>query len=530
MINMLNNYFLILELSRYLNKNISGKNITEIFSQEKNKLVISLSDNASLEFSADNELIYLVAKKDYSKSKKNYINLFQEIYGEQIKNIYCVENERAICFVLGNDYKLIFTFIPNKANVYILKNDVIENVFKNRLRYVEKTYRQIFEKKLTKSGLIFNNVKDYLKSNYYLFGKNYTAYVLKILNIKENDAFNDDIKNKIDFEFEKLIKSFTKPEYLIYKSEAEINPSLVNLNPGTEFVSSKYNDINELINDYLKYSFQGQRLTSVKEHLTDNFEKISLNIEKKIKSIEKQIENSENSLLYKTYGDIILSNSGKISKGDKIYESIDESAKERIRIPLNPALKASDNAQKYYDKYKRQKNSILLLQNKMKALRLEKEENDRKFKEIELNTEFKELKKMEKKQITEEEDETTGLFRKFILNESFEVWVGKNSASNDLLTMRYSAQNDLWFHVRGASGSHTVLKKNNKNEIPDKKIIETAASIAAYYSKARNATSVPVAYCERKFVKKKKGFKEGSVVMEREKVIFVKPTLPGDVS
>jgi predicted ribosome quality control (RQC) complex YloA/Tae2 family protein len=150
----------------------------------------------------------------------------------------------------------------------------------------------------------------------------------------------------------------------------------------------------------------------------------------------------------------------------------------------------------------------------MKALRLEKEENDRKFKEIELNTEFKELKKMEKKQITEEEDETTGLFRKFILNESFEVWVGKNSASNDLLTMRYSAQNDLWFHVRGASGSHTVLKKNNKNEIPDKKIIETAASIAAYYSKARNATSVPVAYCERKFVKKKKGFKEGSVVME----------------
>jgi predicted ribosome quality control (RQC) complex YloA/Tae2 family protein len=90
---------------------------------------------------------------------------------------------------------------------------------------------------------------------------------------------------------------------------------------------------------------------------------------------------------------------------------------------------------------------------------------------------------MEKKQITEEEDETTGLFRKFILNESFEVWVGKNSASNDLLTMRYSAQNDLWFHVRGASGSHTVLKKNNKNEIPDKKIIETAASIAAYYSK-----------------------------------------------
>jgi predicted ribosome quality control (RQC) complex YloA/Tae2 family protein len=70
------------------------------------------------------------------------------------------------------------------------------------------------------------------------------------------------------------------------------------------------------------------------------------------------------------------------------------------------------------------------------------------------------------------------------------------------------------------------LKVSDKKNPPDKKNIETAASIAAYYSKARNASNVPVAYCERKYVKKKKGFKEGSVIMEREKVIFVKPGLP----
>jgi predicted ribosome quality control (RQC) complex YloA/Tae2 family protein len=125
------------------------------------------------------------------------------------------------------------------------------------------------------------------------------------------------------------------------------------------------------------------------------------------------------------------------------------------------------------------------------------------------------------------QDETSR-FRKFVLNEKFEVWVGKDSISNDLLTTKHTAQNDLWFHVRGASGSHTVLKVHNKKESIDKKIIETAASIAAYYSKARNASHVPVAYCEKKFVKKKKGMKAGSVIMEREKVIFVKPGLPED--
>jgi len=68
---------------------------------------------------------------------------------------------------------------------------------------------------------------------------------------------------------------------------------------------------------------------------------------------------------------------------------------------------------------------------------------------------------------------------------------------------------------------------NNKTLKPDKEIVRIAASIAAYYSKARNASNVPVAYCERKYVKKTKGLKQGSVIMEREKIVNVKPEIPG---
>jgi predicted ribosome quality control (RQC) complex YloA/Tae2 family protein len=117
-------------------------------------------------------------------------------------------------------------------------------------------------------------------------------------------------------------------------------------------------------------------------------------------------------------------------------------------------------------------------------------------------------------------------FRIFRIHEKFSVWVGKDSVSNDLLTMKHSNQFDLWFHVRGASGSHTILKFDDKNVVPDKSLILKAASVAAYYSKARNARNVPVAYCERKYVRKKKGFKSGAVVMEKEKVVFVNPGLP----
>lgn len=118
-------------------------------------------------------------------------------------------------------------------------------------------------------------------------------------------------------------------------------------------------------------------------------------------------------------------------------------------------------------------------------------------------------------------------FRIFQLEGGFEVWVGKNSTANDLLTFKYTKQNDLWFHVRGTSGSHTVLKLPDgyDDKIP-KEIIETAAGICAYYSKAKNAKIVSVAYTEAKFVQKYKGAKSGSVSIKGEKVVKVNPRIP----
>ena len=106
------------------------------------------------------------------------------------------------------------------------------------------------------------------------------------------------------------------------------------------------------------------------------------------------------------------------------------------------------------------------------------------------------------------------------------MWVGKSSANNDLLTTKYAKPNDLWFHARGASGSHTVLKISGRSEPPPKEAIRQAAGIAAYYSKMRNAANVPVAYCERKYVRKPKHVPEGTVHLEREEIIFVQPRLP----
>lgn len=131
--------------------------------------------------------------------------------------------------------------------------------------------------------------------------------------------------------------------------------------------------------------------------------------------------------------------------------------------------------------------------------------------------------------IEENEQKELSRIRIFKLKDGFEVWVGKDSAANDLLTMRYSKQNDLWFHVKGTSGSHTVLKIPENIEVIPKDIINIAASVCAYYSKAKNAKVVKVSYTQVKYVQKYKGARSGSVVIKNEKTIKAVPKLPDEL-
>ncbi|NWG28118.1 MAG: DUF814 domain-containing protein, partial [Ignavibacteriaceae bacterium] len=108
----------------------------------------------------------------------------------------------------------------------------------------------------------------------------------------------------------------------------------------------------------------------------------------------------------------------------------------------------------------------------------------------------------------------------------YKVFVGKDSKSNDLLTTRFAKQNDYWFHARGSSGSHVVLRVENTKETISKNILKKAAALAAYHSKAKTAGIVPVAYTLKKYVVKKKGDPSGTVRLLREDVLLVKPEIP----
>jgi predicted ribosome quality control (RQC) complex YloA/Tae2 family protein len=107
----------------------------------------------------------------------------------------------------------------------------------------------------------------------------------------------------------------------------------------------------------------------------------------------------------------------------------------------------------------------------------------------------------------------------------YTVLAGRTDADNDRLSLKIARPHDWWFHVRGLPGSHVVLQVGKRPE-PDKSVLEQAAAIAAWHSKARNGGITAVSYTQARNVRKPRGEKSGTVTIQKDRVLKVRPGLP----
>ena len=125
-----------------------------------------------------------------------------------------------------------------------------------------------------------------------------------------------------------------------------------------------------------------------------------------------------------------------------------------------------------------------------------------------------------------EEARAEGPGRRFVLPGDWEVRVGRSNSENDELTHRFARPEDIWLHASGVPGSHVVLRMHGRSDNPPREVLEAAAAIAARFSKAKHAGTVPVVWTRKRYVRKPRGAKPGLAVCSQEKTLFVRPGLP----
>jgi predicted ribosome quality control (RQC) complex YloA/Tae2 family protein len=102
-----------------------------------------------------------------------------------------------------------------------------------------------------------------------------------------------------------------------------------------------------------------------------------------------------------------------------------------------------------------------------------------------------------------------------------EILVGRSARQNDAVTFDLAAPQDLWFHARQIPGAHVILRVAGRS--PTREALLQAATLAATYSQARGATTVPVDYTLVRNVRRIKGGKPGLVHYSGETTLQVHP-------
>jgi predicted ribosome quality control (RQC) complex YloA/Tae2 family protein len=251
----------------------------------------------------------------------------------------------------------------------------------------------------------------------------------------------------------------------------------------------------------------------------------------KLQKFKEAIEDAKKAERYRLFGELITAHLYQLEKGlseARLPNFYEETMKE-VTIPLDPSLSPLENAQAYFRKYNKGKKSVPVLEEQIRRTEeeidyLENVREQLRFAGWEDLDDIREeleqegyLKKKRKNKTAKKQAPARP--EHYRSSDGTDIYVGKNNRQNDYLTMKLAASTDTWLHTKDLPGSHVVIRGKN----PSETTLYEAANLAAYFSKGRESSQVPVDYTLIKHVWKPNGAKPGFVLYEKQKTIYVTP-------
>ena len=304
-----------------------------------------------------------------------------------------------------------------------------------------------------------------------------------------------------------------------------------------EFVRD-FDSPSELVEHYFAAKANSSRIQQKSQDLRRHVQNLIERCVKKAQVHDNTLADAADRDELKTLGELITANIHAIPQGAKVLVTTNyyDPDMPEISITLDPAKTAAENAQSYFAKYNKQKRAVAALSAQIEqnleelqylegvreALNISNDEADLAQIREELAAEgFIKRPVQNKKQPRGGGPKAKPKPLHYISTDGFDIFVGKNNAQNDELTLRFADQQDIWLHTKNIPGSHVILRTGGNT--PSNTALEQAAMLAAYYSKARSSSLVPVDYCPRKQVKKPSGAKPGMVIYDGHQTAYVTP-------
>lgn len=349
---------------------------------------------------------------------------------------------------------------------------------------------------------------------------------------KRTEFLSDRDIERLGLELESLKTVSPKPCAVIDPSGKPIDFSFYPITQYGENAKIKYFDsFSQLLDDFY---FEKDRIERTKQNSSE-LQKLVANLiartAKKLDLQRAELEQCADREQLKINAELIAANLYQLKKGAPFYEVYNYYTNENIKVNVNPALSPNENSQRYYKEYRKaktaeQKLTELISQGEEElayldtvADALSRAETTAQIAEIKQELTHTGYLKSKQKMGTKAPKPLAPM--EYESSDGFTILVGRNNEQNDRLSLKTAAKSDIWLHTQKFPGSHTVIVTQGK-EPPESTLIE-AATIAAYHSRARQSSGVPVDYTQVKNLKKPQGAKPGKVIYHVYNTVYVTP-------
>ena len=493
-------------LCMFLRKHIEGSRIVKVEQINGDRIMCIQTDKLEMDGSITSTLIYVELMGKYS----NCIFVQDGVILESLIRVSPLMNrERSI------SPKLQYELPPNANRVSLMDFDY--NEIRNLL-------------------ISFGNgsVQQSIRAIFNGFGKPLLDEVLYNANLNGDEIITDLEPSQVD----KLANALYDLKIMLQNSNGLL--SLVNDNHKkaySPFILHNYNVVKayETISEALEESIHNTKAIHTADKELEKILTAAIKKEEgRHQKIKDELEDTNKMDTYKLYGDLLMINAHLQVQYEPSIElqNLLSDEGEMLTIPLKPNLTIVENAQWYYKLYTKLKNRMVSGKYQLNASTTKLEYLKSILYSISLATTRESLEEIRK------ECMDAGIIKKskkplsyklgksnyiHLTIDEGEIFIGRNNQQNEYLTHRFAKPTDIWFHTQDIQGSHLILRLNVE---PDDMILSKVAQYAAYFSKARETSKVPVDYTYIKNIKKPPGAPLGFVIFNTHQTMIVEPKKP----
>jgi hypothetical protein len=493
-------------LCMFLRKHIEGSRIVKVEQINGDRIMCIQTDKLEMDGSITSTLIYVELMGKYS----NCIFVQDGVILESLIHVSPLMNrERSI------SPKLQYELPPNANRVSLMDFDY------NEIRNLLVSFGN-------------GSVQQSIRAIFNGFGKPLLNEVLYNANLNGDEIITDLEASQVD----KLANALYDLKMMLQNGNGLL--SLVNDNHKkaySTFILHNYNVVKtyETISEALEETIHSTKAIHTADKELEKILTAAIKKEEgRHQKIKDELEDTNKMDTYKLYGDLLMINAHLQVQYEPSIElqNLLSDEGEILTIPLKPNLTIVENAQWYYKLYTKLKNRMISGEYQLNASTTKLEYLKSIFYSISLATTRESLEEIRK------ECMDAGIIKKskkplsyklgksnyiHLTIDEGEMFIGRNNQQNEYLTHRFAKPTDIWFHTQDIQGSHLILRLNVE---PDDMILSKVAQYAAYFSKARETSKVPVDYTYIKNIKKPPGAPLGFVIFNTHQTMIVEPKKP----